>query len=259
MCDFGLAVTLLVQVLQGAALPVPDSLDRILARAISRLNEIDTVSVQVSWTTDDRAFQTVEAFIGTAVYQKPGRLKLDLTRKGKPEARETLVFGNEALYWFDYAAAEIRIFQLQAGVRATEDLCVTLFNFWHDCSSWFFVFFGAKAEPRWTAVTAETIRQRFTVAQDKPNEPHYIYLNFTPRSSADRKDFSRAQLVLSKDTYLPRRVWIEFPNRNALMWDLTDIKANGGVPEATWKKPDLPVGWKWLEMPAHPDKTESKK
>ena len=43
------------------------------------------------------------------------------------------------------------------------------------------------------------------------------------------------------------------------MWDLADIKANVGVPEATWKKPDLPVGWKWLEMPAHPDKTESKK
>ena len=47
-----------------------------------------------------------------------------------------------------------------------------------------------------------------------------------PKNAADKVDFKRAQIVLFKDTMLPRRLWFEQPNSTETTWDVLQINNN---------------------------------
>src|SRR5947199_27600 len=63
---------------------------------------------------------------------------------------------------------------------------------------------------------AEQAKQRYELKVTREDQ-YYIYLDVTPRSPQDRSDFVRAQLVLSKESFLPRQLWFEQPNGSTIV------------------------------------------
>ena len=76
----------------------------------------------------------------------------------------------------------------------------------------------------------------------------YIYVDIAPRNKADRGDFSRARLVLNRDTFLPRQLWFEHANGNEVTWDIPQLKSGVTVDRRFFDKPTLPPGWKLVPV-----------
>jgi hypothetical protein len=54
-------------------------------------------------------------------------------------------------------------------------------------------------------------------------EANYIYVEVFPRSSEDKRYFSRAQVVIKKETFLPCRLWLVGSFRDASTFDFTKV------------------------------------
>ena len=66
----------------------------------------------------------------------------------------------------------------------------------------------------------------------------------------DKADFSKARLVLSNGSYLPRELRFVDVNGNENVWDIPKIQPNDPlVGRNTFTAPKLPTGWKWEKVP----------
>jgi hypothetical protein len=79
-------------------------------------------------------------------------------------------------------------------------------------------------------------------------DPHWVYVEIHPRSSAGVADFSRMQVVLSRDSHWVRRIWLEQPNGNEVCWDFEKPQPDkrnltDDLDEACkhWKRIDIPA------------------
>ena len=81
----------------------------------------------------------------------------------------------------------------------------------------------------------------------------YNYIEVLPRENMDKADFSRARLVLTIATGLPRQLWFQEPNGNTVTWEFDKIQTNVGVPAANFERPTaLEKGWTFQPMAAQP-------
>src|SRR5205823_6200617 len=53
-------------------------------------------------------------------------------------------------------------------------------------------------------------------------DANYVYVDVVPRNAVDRADFTKARLVLNKDTFLPRQLWFEHTGGEVL-WDMPNV------------------------------------
>jgi TIGR03009 family protein len=90
---------------------------------------------------------------------------------------------------------------------------------------------------------AAAAKARFGLALAKVDD-HYIYVDVTPKLAEDKTEFQRARLVLDRNTYLPRQVWLEQPNGNEVLWDLPRSAAGVKLDARYFDAPRPGDGWK---------------
>jgi len=69
---------------------------------------------------------------------------------------------------------------------------------------------------------AKQAQQRFQTRLTKEDD-HYVYVEMFPGNPDDKRDFTRAQVVIDKATYLPRRLWYAVSDGTSNLYDITRI------------------------------------
>jgi outer membrane lipoprotein-sorting protein len=87
-------------------------------------------------------------------------------------------------------------------------------------------------------------KQRYQLSLTPPPDRNYYYLEIHPNLNQDKADFTKAQLVLFRSNFLPRRVWFNQPNGNSVTWDFPQVRPDVPIPPAAFEQPKPPPGWK---------------
>jgi TIGR03009 family protein len=217
-------------------------LDAYLQRWEQEMGKIQTLYAQLNRIDKDTTFNVTQKFSGVAQYMKVGGggagravnlATLEMRPEGKPEISEKLIITATHLYIFSPAKKEINAHQVtppKEGGQANDDNLLTML-------------FGIKAQEA---------RRRYDlrlVSEDK----YYIYINVTPRNQQDKVDFTRARLVLNRDTFLPRQLWLEEANGSEHTWDIPGISTNKQLNRNDFDAPTAPPGWKLIPVQRTPD------
>ncbi len=107
--------------------------------------------------------------------------------------------------------------------------------------------------PLFFAMPPADAKNRFNwklVKEDK----WYIYLEATPRAKKDLSDFQAARLVLLKDSFLPRQVWLQ-QSGTGVTWDLVRLDTTANLKKEDFVV-DIPNGWRLQPIALPPRKME---
>jgi TIGR03009 family protein len=211
----------------------PEQLAAVMQRWEKEMAAVKTLSAECVRTDVSKTWNYTDVYTGTAKYMKletgnrvANLALLYMEKKGKPEIFEKFVCTGDLLYQYVPQQKEIRVHKLPAGAggQVTEDNFLSFL-------------FGMKAE--------EARRRYDLTLLTIPGDANWIYIDIKPRLPRDKQDFQRAQLVLSKVTFLPRRLWFEEPTGDHHTWDL---KAQSGVAlkREEFTAPEKPAGWKMV-------------
>jgi TIGR03009 family protein len=214
---------------QTPAAPAPDPrLDPLLLQWQNKMQSIETLSAEVVREQEDKVFRSRLIFEGKAKYMKPNLAMLDLHRRDKPNIIEKYICTGTYLYEYNPGNKEIRFHELpppKAGQVADDNFLSFLFG-----------------------MKAEEAKRRYDlklVGDDK----WYYYIEVLPRFPADKADFQKAQLALTKTTMLPRLLTFDEPNGNRVKWDIPVLENGVRLDRKEFTSPALPPGWRYVRMP----------
>jgi TIGR03009 family protein len=215
---------------QAPAAPAPDPnrLNLLLLSWERQMTGIQTIQAQCTRTSIDKTFQVADKYEGTAKYMKPNLAMLEMVKQGKPQVFEKYICTGTFLYEYVPTEKVIRVHELPPP-KPGQVLDDNFLSF----------LFGMKAEEA---------RRRYELKLVKEDQ-WYVYIEILPRFPADKADFSRARLVLNRNSFLPRELWFEQPNGNEVKWDITKIEAGVALNRAEFTSPNLPKDWKMVQVP----------
>jgi TIGR03009 family protein len=236
----GLALgsTLMAQTTPPAPSDTTDArLDGYLRRWEEKMRGVQTLQALLERTDKDPSFGSVTKLTGYALYMRVGTgantvnlALLEMRQPGKTnEFVEKIVCTGNYLYQFLPAQKEVRAYEIQKRDGAAEN---GLLGF----------LFG---------MTAQKARQDFHLTLAKEDQ-YYIYVDVVPRSATAKADFTRARLVLNKDSFLPRQLWFVAPNKNETLWDLPRVQSDIALDRRLFDTPRTPPGWKFQVVPHKP-------
>jgi TIGR03009 family protein len=215
----------------AAAAPADPQLDAYLQRWEQEMQRVQTLQATLVRLDNDKSFGNIQKFTGYAQYMKAGTgatalnlASLQLGPEGKQEIHEKYVCTGTYIYQFCPAQKEIKVIELPKPAAGREE-----------DSSFLSFLFGMKAADA---------RKRYDLRLIKEDK-YYVYVSIAPRFTEDRRDFTRARLVLNKDSFLPRQLWFEQPNKNEVTWDIPRLQTGISLNRAAFDKPELPPGWKF--------------
>lgn len=209
------------------AAAAPAALDNHLNQWELKMKSVESLVGPCARTEVDKTFQTTKVYEGTAQFLKPNMAILDLKNKQKPELFEKYICTGTYLYEYAPANKTIRVHELPQSKDGKAD------------DNFLSFLFGMKAEDA---------KKRYDLKMSKEDQ-YYVYVDIVPKMAADKADFARAQLVLTKGTYLPRRLWFEQPNGNEVTWDLPKTEQNARVDRTQFTAPQAPPGWTLDRVP----------
>jgi TIGR03009 family protein len=198
-------------------------LDELLDQWEARMKSVDTLSAQLSREREDKVWRTREVFEGTAKYMKPNLALLDLHQKDKPTRMERYVCTGAYLYEYNQLQRELRYHELpptKPGQVADDNFLSFLFG-----------------------MKAQEAKRRYDLKL-AGEDAFYVYLEVLPRFPADKADFQKAQLALTKSTMLPRMLTFDEPNGNRITWNVPLIETGARLDRTEFTTPPLPAGWK---------------
>jgi TIGR03009 family protein len=211
-------------------------LDSFLGNWEKKMQALEGLQAKLERTEKDKTFKAESKFVGKAAYLKvkgataQNLALLEMNIAGKQELHEKIIVTGQFIYQF--APADMKIYATEIPKpkpgQVSQDNFLTLV-------------FGA---------TASDLRARYNLqlSNDKLHpdgeDKYYIYVDVIPKTAADKADFQRAQLVLSKDNFLPRRLWFEAPNKSEILWDITSIDDKAMPKRTDFDAPTPPPGWK---------------
>jgi TIGR03009 family protein len=220
---------------QTPAAPAPDSrLDPLLMQWEAKMKTIDTLSAEIVREQIDNVFRSRVIFEGKAKYMKPNLASLDLHRRDKANVIEKYICTGTYLYEYNQASNEIRFHELpppKPGQVSDDNFLSFLF--------------GMKAEEAKRRYDLRLIHE----------DANYYYLEVFPRFPADKADFQKARLALTKKTMLPRLLTFDEPNGNRVSWDIPVLESGVRLDRKEFTSPALPAGWKYVRMPS--ERTEN--
>lgn len=214
--------------------PAPAAVDPVLDGYLKRWEEemrkITSLSANLARIDTDKTFKTTTKFTGFAVYSRTGtganvmnKAVLQLNPEGKTDYSEKFVCTGTHIYQFAPAQKEIRAYEIprpKVGQMADDNFLAFLV--------------GMKADD------AKRLYELKLHNVDK----HYAYIDIAPRFQAQKADFSKARLILLKDTCMPRMLWFEHTNKNEVTWDIPRMETNVRLDEKWFSTPATPTGWK---------------
>jgi TIGR03009 family protein len=236
-----LAATLTAQAQPPQPQPAPadKKLDEYLLRWEQEMQKLQSLEATLERTEKDKTFQTEKKFVGFARYMKDGTgptarnlAMLEMKEPGKQDIYEKFICTGTFLYQFSPTTKEIRALRLpppKPGQVGDDNFLTFLF--------------GMKAEQA-------KLRYDLKVTRE---DQYYIYLDVVPRTPQDQADFKRAQLVLNKDSFLPRQLWFEQPNGSTIVWAIPRLDTKAKINEKDFDAPSLPTGWKMVTVERPPE------
>lgn len=216
--------------------PSRNRVDELLVRWEQEMRKVQSLSAQCTRIEENKTFKYTDVFHGTARYLKAsdaGKVTnlamLEMRKKDKPEVWEKFACNGTLLYQYVPSAKEIRVHQLpppKPGQVADDNLLSFLFG-----------------------MRAEEAKRRYDLKLVKEDQ-WYFYVEIFPRFDQDKADFQKARLVLNKDSFLPRQLWLEQPNGDTITWDVPKIELNVQLNRQEFDRPQVPQGWKQVQAPA---------
>lgn len=203
-------------------------LDQLLQHWEQAMGSVQTIAAQCTRTSVDKVFQQNEVYEGTARYMKPNLAMLDLRQKDNPQVFEKFICTGTYLYEFSPQRKELRIHELpppKSGQVADDNFLSFLFG-----------------------MKAEEAHRRYDLRLVQVDQ-WYVYIEIYPRFPADKADFTRARLVLNKQSFLPRQLWFEQPNKNEVRWDIPKIDSGVALNRNDFTSPQVPAGWTTTRVP----------
>jgi TIGR03009 family protein len=224
---------------QPPTAPTEKKLDEYLQRWELEMQKIQSLEATLERTQKDKAFQTESKFVGFARYMKDGTgptarnlAMLEMKEAGKQDIYEKYICTGTFLYQFSPTTKEIRALRLptpKPGQVGDDNFLTFLFG-----------------------MKAEQAKKRYDLKVTREDQ-YYIYLDVVPRTPQDTADFKRAQLVLNKETFLPRQLWFEQPNGNTIVWSIPRLDTKAKINEREFDAPALPPGWKMVTVERPPE------
>jgi TIGR03009 family protein len=205
--------------------PAKNPLDWVLVEWEKSMTKVDSLAVECNRVTVDKVLQKKEEYQGVAKYLKTkfGSLgSLELHSKQRPGIFEKLICSGTYLYQYVPQEKVINAYSMpkpQNGQVADDNLLSLLFG-----------------------MKATQAKQRYEFSQPT-GDKHYIYVEIRPKFDADKTDFSRARLVLIKESFLPRQLWFEEPNGNEITWDFPRVSTEK-LDTREFAQPAVPDGWR---------------
>lgn len=197
----------------------------------TRMKDISSLEMSgIERTDKDNQLKYVSKWVGVARYTKPNLASLTLQREDKKEIFERWVCTGAAIYQYAPANKEIIIHQLPVKKEGQQVSDENFLGF----------MFGMKAEDA-------KKRYGLQVEPGKEKDPYYVYIAIQPREDRDKADFEVAQLVLHKDSYLPRRLWFRHPNGDETTWNIPQVKSSVQIDRREFMAPKPPKGWRMVQ------------
>ena len=207
--------------------PGRNALDAYLLRWEEAMKKVDTLALKCTRTETDPIYKTKHTYEGTIHFMRPNFFFWNMQDKTRPAAFERFICTGVKLYQFLPRERLIKVYpapQVKPGGGLADDSSIAFL-------------FGMKA--------AEA-RARYDLSLHKTDKD-YVYVDVIPKKAVDKADFTKARIVLNKDTYLPRMLWFEHPNQGEVLWDIPTIQANSPIPRTAFGTPATPKGWKMVD------------
>lgn len=221
---------------QPAQQAAADPLDGYLDRWQKTMEQVQALSAQIKRTEKDQTTDVEKHFTGFTKYLRVGAgattqnlALLQMTPDGKKDFSERFVCSGALLYEFRQSEKVVMAHELpkpRAGQVSDDNFLSFLFG-----------------------MKKEEAQKRYDLKLTKTDQ-FYLYVDIQPRFAADKVDFKRAQIVLNKETMLPRRLWFESPNSTQVTWDVVQINSNDKtIDRREFDAPTPPAGWKMAQAP----------
>ncbi|MGL4552619.1 MAG: TIGR03009 domain-containing protein [Gemmataceae bacterium] len=210
-------------------------LDGYLNRWEQTMAGVTTLSAVLTRVDTDQVFKAATKYEGWAAYMKSGtgltalnKAILELKPDGKKEISEKVVCTGTYAYVYQPLKKEIQYHEMPRGKGGAVADTASLG-----------LMFGMKAS---------VAKERFGLTLVKV-DANYIYVAVTPKKPEDRVEFLQARLVLDKNTFLPRQVWLKQPNANEVLWDMHRIASGVKIDPRHFDAPRPGDGWKVVPAP----------
>jgi TIGR03009 family protein len=205
-------------------------LDTLLLQWEQRMKGVESIQVTDCVRTD-KDKEAVKTWKGEARYLKPNLAALRLVQQEDSKFYELLVSTGNFLYEYSPQFQKLRVYELPPPRVGKFDNNLLSFLF---------------------GMTATDAKGRYnlTLKKDVSSEnPHYVYIDIQPRFENDKREFTRAQMVLFSSTMLPRRLWFLHPNGSEVTWDLPNMNTEVKLKETDFRPPQAPPGWSTVQVP----------
>jgi TIGR03009 family protein len=203
--------------------PTRNALDAYLLKWEEAMKKVDTLAVACSRTEVDKVYQTRKVYSGTIHFKKPTFFFWHMAVKDKPAEFERFVCTGTNIYRYVPSNKVVEVFpapKTTAEGRLAEDNSLAFL-------------FGMKA----TEAKARYDLKLHNV------DANYIYVDVTPKNQVDKADFTKARVILNKDSYLPRQIWFEHPNSGEVLWDIPTMQSGVKLDQRIFAVPEVPKGW----------------
>jgi RNA polymerase sigma factor (sigma-70 family) len=198
-----------------------DGLDKFVARWQKKMDAVEGLELDLTY----RQSQNDSVFEGVVKYLKPDQFLMEMRPKGDPAVIDRLFVDGRQLEQSFPNKKLVHRERLPAG-----ESCLPM------------VLLGLRPDEA---------HRRFMLKVAKEDQyylylelfPRTEYLEMLPRAEADRWFFRRAQLVLARDTLLPRRLWLEQPDKESVTWDVLRADPDFRAKPEELARP-APAGWK---------------
>jgi TIGR03009 family protein len=217
----------------------PTALDRYLANWEAAMKNVESLAAEVNRIDKDTTFNKTSKFKGYALYMKAGKgttalnlALLEMKLEGKTDIADKFICTGTFIYRFAPSTKEILAYELpkpKPGTVADDSVLSLMFG-----------------------MPAAEVKKRFEMKLAKEDD-WYVFIDITPRSKEDKVDFTRARVVLYKNSYLPRMLWFEQPNGSESTWDIPRIDLKAKIERSMFDAPRTPPGWKMVQVPKDAD------
>jgi TIGR03009 family protein len=206
--------------------PKNNRLDALLQQWEQRMSGVDSIICQCSREEKSKTSGFKKLYEGEARYLKPNFVALRMIQKGNPQIYDLYISTGTYLYEYRPQTKALRIHTLEKQANFQNNFLTFLFG-----------------------MSATDAKKKFDLNLSKEDD-NWIYIDILPRFDEDKREFSRAQMVLYTKTMLPRRLWFQGANGDEITWDIPSIDTTTKISEKAFHPPPAPEGWTVDRVPA---------